>query len=102
MELNLQSLFGLHVHSVLIGRDQAETPQLLPSPRIWAHIRWGLYFTIIYWRKDNPRQQYKDDIHFFNYFSIAQYKAVSLQPARTDSWLAWHHIRKISPPLSST
>jgi hypothetical protein len=36
MELDLQSLFRLHVYTaVLIGRNPA-TP---PSPRIWAHKR---------------------------------------------------------------
>ncbi len=34
MELDLQSLFGLHVHSSL-----ADTTQPPPSSRIWAHIR---------------------------------------------------------------
>jgi hypothetical protein len=32
MELDLQSLFGLHVYSL------AETP---PPPRIWAHVYEG-------------------------------------------------------------
>ncbi len=37
MELDLQSFFGLHVHS------KAETPQT-PPPRIWAQIR-GRYWS---------------------------------------------------------
>jgi hypothetical protein len=43
MELDLQSLFGLLCTAVLIGGDLA-TPQLPPSPRIWAHIR-GRYWS---------------------------------------------------------
>ncbi len=35
MELDLQSLFWLHVHSC----THSLTPQLPPFPRIWAHIR---------------------------------------------------------------
>jgi hypothetical protein len=39
MEVNLQSFFwAVQLHSL------AETPQLPPSPRIWAHIR-GRYWS---------------------------------------------------------
>jgi hypothetical protein len=31
MELDLQSLFGLHVHKVLIGRDPATPPHIPPA-----------------------------------------------------------------------
>ena len=45
MELHLQSLFGLHAHSlvttVLISWDPATPPH---PPRIWAHIR-GRYWS---------------------------------------------------------
>ncbi len=43
MELDLQSLFGflcIQLYSL------ADTPQLLPYPRNWAHIR-GLYWTLV-------------------------------------------------------
>ncbi len=40
MDSDLQSLFGLHVHSCT---HLAETPQP-PSPRNWAHIR-GRYWS---------------------------------------------------------
>ncbi len=47
MELNLQSLFGLRVYTVvLIGWDPA-TPS---SPRIWAHMRG------CYWSAKNARR----------------------------------------------
>jgi hypothetical protein len=42
MELDLKSLFGLHVHSCT-WYSLAETPQH-PPPRIWAHIR-GRYWS---------------------------------------------------------
>ncbi len=42
MELDRQSLFGLHVHScILIGWDPATPP---PPPPIWSHIR-GRYWS---------------------------------------------------------
>jgi hypothetical protein len=46
LELDLQSLFGLHVHScnVLNGCDPAILPPPPPSLRIWAHIR-GRYWS---------------------------------------------------------
>ncbi len=37
MELDLQSLFGLHVHSCTHWLRPRNSPP--PSPRIWAHIR---------------------------------------------------------------
>jgi hypothetical protein len=37
IELDLQSLFRLHVHAKLYLL--AETPQPAPPPRIWAQIR---------------------------------------------------------------
>ncbi len=39
MELDLQRLFGLHVTWCTQLYSLAETPQLLPYPRIWASIR---------------------------------------------------------------
>jgi hypothetical protein len=41
MELDLQSLFGLYVHSCTHWLRPRNFP---PSPRIWAHIR-GRYWT---------------------------------------------------------
>jgi hypothetical protein len=41
MELDIQSLFGLHVTGCAQLFSLAETPQPLP-PRIWAHIREAL------------------------------------------------------------
>jgi hypothetical protein len=40
MELDLQSLFGLHVHNCIHWLR----PHKPPSPRIWAHIR-GRYWS---------------------------------------------------------
>jgi hypothetical protein len=37
MELDLQSLFGLHVHSVTHWLRTRTAPA--PPPRIWAHLR---------------------------------------------------------------
>jgi hypothetical protein len=39
MELDLQSLFRLHVTWCIQLYSLAETPQLSPTPRIWTHIR---------------------------------------------------------------
>jgi hypothetical protein len=47
MELDLQSIFGLQCKAVYL---LAETPQLLPSPRIWAHLR-GRYWSA---KMDDP------------------------------------------------
>jgi hypothetical protein len=51
MELDLQSLFGLHVYSCTQGVYKwlyplSETPQLPPPPipLIWAHIRGVRYW----------------------------------------------------------
>jgi hypothetical protein len=41
MELGLQSLFGLHVHSCTFWLKPRNPP---PPPRIWAHIR-GRYWS---------------------------------------------------------
>ncbi len=42
MELELKSLFGLHVYNCT--RKAEAPPQHLPSPRIWAHIQ-GRYWS---------------------------------------------------------
>jgi hypothetical protein len=43
MELDLQSLFGLHVHTAQLY-SLAETPQPTPPRICWAHIR-GRYWS---------------------------------------------------------
>ncbi len=45
LELDLQSLFGLYVTWCAQLSSLAETPQLPPSPRIWAHIQEGCYWS---------------------------------------------------------
>ncbi len=58
MELDLQSLFGLYVHSCTHWlRTEIPPP---PSPRIWAHIR-GRYWSakiddISSWQPDDTEQ----------------------------------------------
>jgi hypothetical protein len=42
MEVDLQSLFGLHVKRCAQLYSLADSPQLHPFPRIWTRI-WGLY-----------------------------------------------------------
>jgi hypothetical protein len=42
MEVDLQSLFGLHVTWCAQLHSLAETPQLPPSPRIWTRITRAL------------------------------------------------------------
>ena len=42
MELHLQSLFGLHVHSCTHWLRPRNSPP--PSPTIWAHL-WGRYWS---------------------------------------------------------
>ncbi len=42
MEVDLQSLFGLHVTWCAHLYSSAETPQLPPSPRIWTRITRAL------------------------------------------------------------
>ena len=44
MEVDLQSLFGLHVTWCAQLYSMAETPQLPPFPRIWTRIR-GRYWS---------------------------------------------------------
>jgi hypothetical protein len=44
MDLDLQSLFGLHVHSCTHWLRPRNFPPPPPSPRIWAHIR-GRYWS---------------------------------------------------------
>jgi hypothetical protein len=43
MELDIQSLFGLHVTGCAQLFSLAETQQPIASPRIWAHIRGGYW-----------------------------------------------------------
>ncbi len=72
MELDLQSLFGLHVHSYTYWLTPRNSPSP-PLPRIWAHIR-GRYWSakidnISLWPPvDNQSCSYVKELDFFPYF----------------------------------
>jgi hypothetical protein len=48
MELDLQSLFGLHVHCAQLYTHWLRPRNLPPSPRFWAHVRGRYWSAKIY------------------------------------------------------
>jgi hypothetical protein len=53
VEIDLQRLFGLHVHSCIHWPRPRNLPPLPPSPPIWAHIR-GRYWSAKIDNDGNP------------------------------------------------